>query len=73
MSPLISEPLTYHAAKEFIGSLGIINAPGDALAIAEIKLRKIAVKVLFLAMLVYALHTTFEDGEKALYGIRRPV
>jgi hypothetical protein len=26
-------------------------------------------KVTFLAMLIYALHTTFEDGEKAFHGI----
>ena len=47
MSRLISEPLAYHATKEFVGPLSIINAPGDALAIAEIKLSQIAVKMSF--------------------------
>jgi hypothetical protein len=34
MSRLISDPFTYNATKEFIGPLGIVNAPGNALAIA---------------------------------------
>ena len=69
MSRLIGEPLTYNTSKELVGPFSIVNAPGDALAIAEIKFGQIAVKVAFLAMLIYALHTTFEDGEKAFYGI----
>jgi hypothetical protein len=69
MSRLISEPLTNNATKEFFGPLGIVYAPGDALAIAEVKLGKVAVKMAFLAMLIHTLHTTFEDGEKALHGV----
>src|SRR5208337_5103073 len=69
MSRLISEPLTNHATKEFIGPLGIVNASGNALAIAEVKLGKITVKMMFLAMLIHTLHTTFEDGKEALHGV----
>jgi 2-methylcitrate dehydratase PrpD len=69
MSRLISESLTNNTTKEFVGPLGIVNAPGDAFAIAKVKLGKVAVKVAFLAMLVHTLHTTFEDGKKALHGV----
>ena len=69
MSRLISEPLANNTTKEFIGPLGIVNAPGNALAIAEVKLGKVAMKMMFFAMLIHTLHTTFEDGEKALHGI----
>ena len=69
MSPLISEPFPYHSTKEFFGPLSVINASGDALAIAEIKLCQIAVKVIFLAMLIDALHATFEDREKSFHGV----
>jgi hypothetical protein len=69
MSRLISEPFTHNTGKEFIGPLRIINSLGNALAIAEVKLSKVAVKMMFLAMLIHTLHTTFEDGEKAFHGV----
>ena len=69
MSRLISEPLAFHPLQQFVRPLSIINAPGDALAIAKVKLGKIAVKMTFLAVLIYSLHTTFEYRKKALHGV----
>jgi hypothetical protein len=69
MSRLIGEPLAYHATKEFFGPLSIVNAVSNALAITEIKLGNIAMKVTFFAMLIYTFHATFKDREKALNGV----
>jgi hypothetical protein len=43
------------------GALYVIYAEPDAIAIAEIEFGKIAVQMLFAAMLVDALHAAFED------------
>ena len=69
MSRLISEPFTHNTGKEFIGPLRIINSLGNALAIAEVKLSKVAVKVLFAAMLIDALHAALENRIIAFDGI----
>ncbi|OGP69155.1 MAG: hypothetical protein A2Z73_00170 [Deltaproteobacteria bacterium RBG_13_60_28] len=66
---MISEPLAYYTKKDLFGPIMVIKAIGNALIIAKIKFRKIPMEMLFLAMLIYALHTTFEDGEKAFHVI----
>lgn len=48
------------------GTLAVLTAKLRAVAVAEIELRKIAVKVLLAAMLIDALHAALEDAEIAL-------
>jgi hypothetical protein len=55
--------------KQFFGPLRVFKPQGGAVVVPEIKLSQIAVKMLFLAMLVYTFHTTFEDGKEALNGV----
>jgi len=43
-----------------VGAHGIVNAKPDAIVVPEIKLRKIAVQMLFGTMLVNAFHAAFE-------------
>ena len=45
------------------GALGIVHAERDAVVVAEIKLRKIAVQVLLAAVLIDAAHAALEDRE----------
>ena len=47
----------------------VIHAQRDAVVVAEIELRKIAVKVLFCTMLIGALHAALENREHAFDGI----
>jgi hypothetical protein len=65
VSPPIGEPLAFHAF-EGGGARGVVNANGDALIVAELKFREIAVQVLLGAMLIDALHAAPEDAESAL-------
>ena len=51
------------------GPLNVIYAQPNAIGIAEIKLREIAVQVLLAAMLVDALHAALEDRIVALDGV----
>ena len=65
----ISEPLADDTFYRAFGALHIIYAKPDAIAIAEIKLRKIAVQMLLAAMLVDAFHAALEDRIVAFNGI----
>src|SRR5690606_16137101 len=60
-SPPISEALSDHASNGHFGAVGIIYAKGDAVAVAEIELGKVAVQVLLGDVLVDALHAALED------------
>jgi len=57
----IGEPLSDDACNGAAGSLYVVYAQPDAIGIAEIELREITVQVLFLAMLIDALHAALED------------
>jgi len=49
-------------------ALFIVNAKLDAVAVAEIELGEIAVKVLLATVLINAVHSALKDGEIALDG-----
>ena len=51
------------------GALGIVNSELDPVAVPEIELDEIAVKVPLRAMLIDADHPAFEDAEEALDGL----
>jgi hypothetical protein len=57
----IRESLTGCTQNGLIGPVLIVNAKRNAVAVAEIKLRQIAVQMLLSAMLVDALHAALED------------
>jgi hypothetical protein len=44
-----------------VGAHGIINAEPNAIVVPEIKLRKVAMQMLFGTMLVDAFHAAFEN------------
>jgi len=53
-SRFIGEPLVDHTGQQFISTVDIVHAVRGALAVAEIKLRQIAMKVLLNSPLVEA-------------------
>src|ERR1700683_1954491 len=61
----IGEPLSDNSFHRSRGALHVIYAKPNAVAIAEIELRQIAVQVLFLAVLINALHAALKDREVA--------
>ena len=65
----IRQPLAFHTKESLFRPLFIIHAFCDAVVIAAVELGQIAVKVLFGAMLVNALHTAYEDREIAFEGV----
>ena len=65
----IGQPLADSALNRTGGALNVIYALPDAIAIPEIKLRKIAVQMLLAAMLVDALHAAFEDRIVTFNGV----
>ena len=67
---LIGEPLADEARKDTVGPLPVIATERHAVAVAEIKLCEIAVKVLFRAPLINALHAALEDAEIAFNRVR---
>ena len=69
MSLPIGEPLADDALNGARGTLYVIYAQPDAVAIAEIELRQIAVQMLLAAMLVDALHAALEDRVVAFDGV----
>ena len=65
-NPPIGEALALDALHGVIGAHGVGVAKRGATVVAEIKLRQIAVKVGFAAVLVDAGHAALEDAEIAL-------
>jgi hypothetical protein len=57
----IGETLSNDAFDRALGAIYVIYAEPDAIAIAEIEFGKIAVQMLFAAMLIDALHAAFEN------------
>lgn len=57
----IGKSLTDDAGDSALGALFVIYASADAVAIAEIKFREIAVQMFFSAMLIGALHAPLEN------------
>ena len=69
MSRLIGETPTDDTTKGTLSASLIFDSDCAPMAISEIKLGKVAVKMLFPAVLIDALHAALEDAEKALDGI----
>ena len=61
ISRLISQPLADDAFERAISALSVVDAEFDTVRISEIELREIAVKMLFAAVLIDALHAALED------------
>ena len=66
----VGKPLPDDALERSISALGITNAKGNPLTIPEVELGKIATQVPFGAMLVHALHASFENAEIAFNRVR---
>src|SRR5689334_13996249 len=62
----VGQPLPNDALQRLLGARHVIHTPRDAVAIAEIELREIAMQVLLFAVLVDALHAALEDRIEAL-------
>lgn len=65
VSPPIHQPLASGATNYSGRALGIINTKADAVVIAEIKFRDIAMRIMLCAMLIDALHSALEYGIEA--------
>ncbi|MDR7038369.1 hypothetical protein J2X36_003133 [Methylobacterium sp. BE186] len=65
----IGQAFADDAFGEISGPLNVTHAQGNAAIVAEVELRKIAVKVLLIAMLIDAFHVALEDGESTLNGV----
>src|ERR1700737_4762201 len=65
----IGQTLADDAFQRASGTLHIIYAKSDALAIPEMEFRKVAVQMLLAAMLINALHAALEDRIVALDGV----
>ncbi len=70
MRPPIGKPLAFDARHSAVSALSIVHAKCNAVAVPEVELGKVAVKVLLPAMLIDALHSALEDREVAFDGVR---
>ncbi len=61
VSSSIGQTLANDALGQILGSHKVIGAKRNAVVIAEIKFREIAMQVLFTAMLIHATHTALEN------------
>src|SRR5579863_3415040 len=68
-SRFISKPLSFDATKRSVGARNVVEAKLLALVIAEIELSKVAMQMLFAAMLIDAEHAAFEDAEIPFNGV----
>jgi len=62
--------VAHHPFQRFIRAHGVINAQSGARIVPEIELRKIAVKVLLIALLIDTPHPALERVEEAFNGVR---
>lgn len=69
-SSTISQPLADDALHGKARAQSIINAKRNTIAVAKIKFRKITMQVLFLAVLVHALHAALENRIVVFNGVR---
>ena len=65
----IGQTLALDAIQGFGCPLLIVNAEPDAVVVAEVELRQVAVQVLFLAVLIDAAHPSLEHAEVAFDGV----
>src|SRR5207244_3145488 len=65
----VFKALPNNAFNRALGTLNIVYAEPDAVAITEIELGKVAMQMLFLAVLIDTLHSALEDRIVALNGV----
>ena len=65
MRQTIRETLAFNALDSKHRTFPIGDTEGSPVVVAEIKFREVAVKVLFVAMMVHAAHAALEDAEVA--------
>lgn len=70
-SPPIGQALPFNPLHHAAHAFGIFDAHGRAVRVAKIELGKVAMNVLFAAVLVDAVHAALEDREEAFNGVRR--
>ena len=70
---LVGQPLADDTGQHLIRTIRVIEARRNAVAVAELELRQIAVQMLLAAMLLHAAHPAFEDAESAFNGVRGDV
>lgn len=61
MRSSISQALADDASRQSLGAHGVTDVQGNAVVVAEIEFREVAVQVIFGAVLIGAAHTAFED------------
>lgn len=66
MSLLIHQALAFDALHGLDGAVDVAIAELDAVIVAEVKFREIAVQMLLAAVLIDAAHPALEDREEAL-------
>ena len=66
---MIGEALADDTTKQCVGAITVIAAERGAVAVAEIKFGKIAMQVLFSAVLIDAAHPALEYRKIALDGV----
>ena len=72
----IGQALADDALQRAVGALRIVDAKRHAGVVAEVKFGKVAMQVLFLAVLVHPAHAALQDGEHVLHGVamdREPI
>ena len=67
----VGQPFADDALQSFYRAVLIVNAKRDAVGVAEVKLRQVAMQVLLLAMLIDALHAALENRIVALDRVSR--
>ena len=65
----IGQSFTDNASQTVVCPVKIINTPSHSIIIPEIELSKVSVKMLFIAMMVYAIDASLEDREIPFNGI----
>jgi hypothetical protein len=66
----IPQPLADDSLHRQFGPLNIVNANPDPVRVPEIELGKVRMKVLLFAVLIYALHASFEHRIEIFHGVR---
>jgi hypothetical protein len=66
----VHQALAFHAFHGGDGAVNVAAPESGPVIISEVKLGQITVQVLFLAMLIDALHAAFEDRERTFNRIR---
>src|SRR4051794_19051219 len=69
VNPPIGQALADHAQQRCISTRRVVHAQSDAVGVAELELREVAVQVLLAAVLVDACHSALEQAERSFDGV----